>query len=265
LYASFKIDYLKYDWCNTTGITAKEAYSTMSNALKTARRPIVFSLCEWGDNKPWEWAEPVGNLWRTTGDIYPCFDCEFSHGTWSSWGVMKILDMRKGIRKYAGPDHWNDPDMMEVGNGMTEAEDRTHFTMWAMQAAPLIAGNDFRKMSKQTLQILTNKEVIAVDQDVLGVQGFSAGIKDSVETWYKPLQDGAWAVCFLNRSKEARSIQHDWKANPIFDSLSVKELNAGKNNYTISNLWTKKEAGNTDKLFTITIPAHDVVLLKLSK
>jgi alpha-galactosidase len=265
LYASFKIDYLKYDWCNTAGITAKEAYTTMSNALKTAKRPIVFSLCEWGDNKPWEWAEPVGNLWRTTGDIYPCFDCEFSHGTWSSWGVMKILDMRKGIRKYAGPDHWNDPDMMEVGNGMTEAEDRAHFTMWAMQAAPLIAGNDFRKMSKQTLQILTSKEVIAVDQDVLGVQGFSAGIKDSVETWYKPLQDGAWAVCFLNRSKEVRSVQHDWKANPIFDSVSVKELNAVKTNYTISNLWTKKEAGNTDKPFTAIVPPHDVVLLRLGK
>jgi alpha-galactosidase len=178
---------------------------------------------------------------------------------------MKILDMRKGIRKYAGPDHWNDPDMMEVGNGMTEAEDRAHFTMWAMQAAPLIAGNDFRKMSKQTLQILTNKEAIAVDQDALGVQGFSAGIKDSVETWYKPLQDGAWAVCFLNRSKETKSIQHDWKANPIFDSVSVKELNAGKNNYVISNLWTKKGAGNTDKPFTAIVPPHDVVLLRLSK
>ncbi len=101
---------------------------------------------------------PVGHLWRTSGDIYPCFDCEYNQGTWSSWGVMKIVDMRKNIRQYAGPGHWNDPDMMEVGNGMKTGEDRAHFSLWAMLAAPLIAGNDMRKMSKETLEILPIKK-----------------------------------------------------------------------------------------------------------
>ena len=129
-YAKWGVDYLKYDWCNTTGLSAIGAYTTMRDALYATGRPIVFSLCEWGDNKPWDWAAKVGQLWRTTGDITNCFDAEVSHGTWSSWGVMKIVEMRPGIRKYAGPGHWNDPDMLEVGNGMTVSEDRAHFSLW---------------------------------------------------------------------------------------------------------------------------------------
>lgn len=149
-YANLNIDFLKYDWCNTEGINAKEAYTTMSNALKTAGKPIVFSLCEWGDNKPWDWGKPVGNLWRISGDIYPCFDCEYKHPeNWSSWGVMKIVEMRKDIRKFSGPDHWNDFDMMEVGNGMTNTEDKAHFTMWSMMASPLIAGMISEKCRKK--------------------------------------------------------------------------------------------------------------------
>lgn len=266
LYAKFKIDYLKYDWCNTAGITAKEAYTTMSNALKVAKQPIVFSLCEWGDNKPWEWATPVGHLWRTTGDITACFDCEDTHGgAWTSWGVMKIVDMRKNIRQYAGPGHWNDPDMLEVGNGMTVSEDRAHFTLWCMQAAPLMAGNDIRKMSPQTRDILTNKEVIAIDQDALGIQGFVHSTKDSVDTWYKPLQNGDWAVCFLNRSKTPKTINHNWKANIVYDSLAAKELNAATAVYTLRDLWAKKEMGNTDKPLQALVGAHDVLVLRVSK
>jgi alpha-galactosidase len=264
-YAALGIDYLKYDWCSTQGITAKEAYTTMSKALKAARRPIVFSLCEWGDNKPWEWGAPVGHLWRTSGDIYPCFDCEYSHGAWSSWGVMKILDMRKNIRQYAGPDHWNDPDMMEVGNGMKVNEDRAHFSLWAMQAAPLIAGNDLRKMSKQTMDILTNKEVIAIDQDVLGVQGFSYRMKDSVETWLKPLQNGDWAVCFLNRSLSPKALAIDWKQLVVTDTVSSAILDPVKNIYQLRDVWTKQNTGSTAKPFNTIVPAHDVIMLRLSK
>src|SRR5512133_1497379 len=127
-YARWGVDYLKYDWCDTEGLNAPSAYTTMRDALFAAGRPIVFSLCEWGNNKPWEWGAKVGHLWRTTGDIAPCFDCEDNHGTWSSWGVMKILDMQKDLRQFAGPGHWNDPDMMEVGNGMKVNEDRAHFS-----------------------------------------------------------------------------------------------------------------------------------------
>jgi alpha-galactosidase len=264
-YANLNIDFLKYDWCNTEGINAKEAYSTMSNALKTAGKPIVFSLCEWGDNQPWNWGEPIGNLWRISGDISPCFDCEDNHGSWSSWGFMKIIEMRKDIRKFSGPDHWNDFDMMEVGNGMTFAEDKSHFAMWTMMASPLIAGNDFRKMSKETLSILTNKELIAVNQDALGIQGFKYSAEDGLEVWVKPLSDGNWAITFLNRSDVAKKINFDWTKNTIKDTDFNMELNATKTVFKIKDLWKNKEVGTTKKAFVADIASHDVITLKLSK
>ncbi|MFZ1074596.1 MAG: glycoside hydrolase family 27 protein, partial [Verrucomicrobiia bacterium] len=139
-YAQWGIDYVKYDWCGCEDLNAQGVYETMRDAIHAAGRPMVFSICEWGNNSPWEWAGVVGNLWRTTGDICPCFDCKTEHDTWYSWGVLQILDMQEGLRKYAGPGHWNDPDMLEVGNGMTVNEDRAHFSMWCMLAAPLISG-----------------------------------------------------------------------------------------------------------------------------
>ncbi|HEX8327702.1 MAG TPA: glycoside hydrolase family 27 protein [Hymenobacter sp.] len=264
-YASWGVDYLKYDWCNTEGLKAEGAYKTITAALRQAGRPVVLSICEWGNDKPWTWGQSVGHLWRTTGDIYNCFDCVKEHGTWRSWGVMQILDKQDGLRQYAGPGHWNDPDMLEVGNGMPANEDRAHFTMWAMIAAPLITGNDVRKMSKETVEILTNKEAIAVNQDRLGVQGFKHAVKDSVETWLKPLADGKWAVTFLNRSKRPQPVAFDWKAKPIVDELSKTELNAAKTTYRVRNVWAKKDAGTTKKAFTATVPAHDAVLLVLNK
>jgi alpha-galactosidase len=264
-YAALNIDYLKYDWCNTAGITAKEAYTTMSKAIRAAGRPMIFSLCEWGDNQPWEWAAPLGQLWRTTGDIYPCFDCEHNHGTWSSWGVMKIVDMRKNIRQYAGPGHWNDPDMMEVGNGMTINEDRAHFSLWNMMAAPLIAGNDLRKMNSETLGILTNKEMIAIGQDSLGIQAFVHKREDSVETWIKPLRNNELAVCFLNRSQHPVPIYYNWQANAFSDSVSAIALDFNLVNYTLRDVWKKTAAGNTKKPFTATVPGHDVIVLRLTK
>ncbi|CAM3462098.1 glycoside hydrolase family 27 protein [Flavobacterium chungbukense] len=263
-YAKLGIDFLKYDWCNTEGITAKEAYATMSNALKTAGRPIVFSLCEWGDNQPWEWGKPIGNLWRISGDIYPCFDCEFKHPeNWSSWGFMKIADMRKDIRKYSGPDHWNDFDMMEVGNEMNNTEDKTHFAMWCMLSSPLFTGNDYRKMTKETLAILTNKELLSVNQDKLGIQGFKYVILDGVEVWVKPLSDGAWAVSFVNRTETSKKVNFDWKKNNIKDADFGYEADFTKTIFKVKDLWKNKEVGNTKKVFTAEIASHDVVTLKL--
>lgn len=265
-YAKLNIDFLKYDWCNTEGINAKEAYTTMSNALKTTAKPIVFSLCEWGDNKPWDWAKPVGNLWRISGDIYPCFDCEFKHeGNWSSWGFMKIIEMRKDIRKFSGPDHWNDFDMLEVGNGMTTTEDKTHFTMWSMMASPLIAGNDFRKMTPETIAILTNKELIAVNQDKLGIQGFKYSAEDGLEIWVKPLSDGNWAITFLNRSDATKKINFDWKNHIIKDADFNLEANCSTTVFKIKDLWTNKDMGSTKKTFVSEIASHDVITLKLIK
>ncbi len=160
-YAQWGVDYLKYDWCYATTQDAKASYSTMRDALYAAGRPIVFSLCEWGTAKPWEWAGDVGHLWRTTGDIVDKWDA-----------MIAILDLERDLAKYAGPGHWNDPDMLEIGNGgMTTDEYKTHFSLWCMLAAPLIAGNDLQEMSPETKEILTNKEIIALDQDTAGKTG----------------------------------------------------------------------------------------------
>jgi alpha-galactosidase len=264
-YAGWGVDYLKYDWCNSEGLNPVGAYTTMRDALYATGRPIVFSICEWGDNKPWEWAKNIGHLWRTTGDITHCWDCEENHGSWSSWGIMRILDKQKALRTFAAPGHWNDPDMMEVGNGMTATEDRAHFSMWAMLAAPLIAGNDVRRMSKETREILTNKEVVAVNQDALGIQGFSAITEDGLEIWVKPLSNESWAVCFLNRSGAAKTINFDWKENLIKDDSFGKQLDAARTTYKIRDLWAKKDLGDTNSVLKTAVPSHDVVMLRLTK
>jgi len=265
MYASWGVDYLKYDWCNTDNINAEVAYTTMSKAITATSRPMVFSLCEWGGTSPWTWAEKIGHLWRTTGDIYPCFDCEVSHGTWSSWGVMRIVNMREGIRKYAGPGHWNDPDMMEVGNGMSFAEDRAHFALWCMMAAPLIMGNDVRKVSKITLSILTNKDVVAIDQDSMGVQGFRVSRKDSMEVWAKPLANKEWALCFLNTSKKVQNLNFNWLANPIVDSLFDYSLNMTGTIYSVKDLYQNVYLTTTKKPLQAVIGAHDVLMVRLRK
>jgi alpha-galactosidase len=265
MYAQWDVDYLKYDWCNTDGLSAVGAYTTMRNALFSAGRPIVFSLCEWGNNDPWKWGKDVGHLWRTTGDITDCFDCEVNHGTWSSWGIMKIVEMRKDIRQYAGPDHWNDPDMLEVGRGMTVSEDRAHFSLWCMMAAPLMAGNDLRNMKKETIEILTNREVIAIDQDSLGIQGFKYDTKDSLEVWVKLLMKGDWAVCFLNRSVKKQKINFDWSKNVISDDLSKRTLNTNETIYNIRDLWAKEDLGTTEENLTAEIASHDVLMVRLVK
>jgi alpha-galactosidase len=263
-YAQWGVDYLKYDWCNTEELNARGAYLTMRNALYKAGRPIVFSICEWGDNEPWLWGKEIGHLWRTTGDIAPIFDGEVGHGNWTSWGVLQIIDMREGIRIYAGPDHWNDPDMMEVGNGMSVSEDRAHFSMWCMLAAPLIAGNDPRSMSQATREILTNKEAIAVDQDELGIQGFKCLKLDDLEVWAKPLKNNELAICFLNRGKETRSFDFDWEKQIIEDNFSQHYYDFQQKEYKVRDLWLRKDLGTTKKPLSVELGAHDVIMLRLS-
>ena len=263
-YASLEIDYLKFDWCNTEGINAREAYTTMSKALKAARRPIVFSLCEWGTNKPWEWASNVGELWRTTGDIAPVFDSTKNYGNWSALGAMKIADMQVSLRKYAGPSHWNDPDMLEVGNGMSNNEDKSHFSIWCFLAAPLMAGNDLRKMSDQTRNVLTNKEVIAIDQDSKGIEGFRYASRDSIEIWCKPLSNSEWAICFLNRSSKPQRLTWAWLNENIQDDISGESISS-KEVYKLRDVWAKKEIGTTKNSLKALIPEHDVLVLRLYK
>lgn len=265
LYASWGVDYLKFDWCNTDGINAVEAYTTMSKAIKAAGRPMIFSLCEWGQHQPWKWAADVGQLWRSTGDIGPSFEKDIEKGGWKALSVLSILDRQDSIRQYAGPGHWNDPDMLEVGNGMMYNEDKAHFSLWCMLAAPLMAGNDLRKMSPQTAAILTNKDMIAIDQDAMGIEAFRYSVADGMETWLKPLANNGFAVCFLNRTDHPQNINFDWKAHVITDAFSKTNIDFKQSNYKLKDVWTKKEDGNTNKTFKQVIGAHDVVVLNLTK
>jgi alpha-galactosidase len=264
-YSEWGIDYLKYDWCNANGLKAEGAYLTMREALRKAGRPILFSLCEWGDNKPWDWAKDVGHSWRTTGDITACFDCIEDHGTWKSSGVLAILDKQDGLRQFAGPDHWNDMDMLEVGNGMSVNEDRAHFSIWVMLASPLIAGNDLRSMSKDTTAVLTNKSVIAVSQDALGVQAFRYAARDGVEYWFKPLENGDWALMVLNRNKDARKASFDWKSETVSDELSKRDAAFATTRYKLRNVWTGQFVGNTGRSLAADVPGHDVLMLRLTR
>ncbi|WMI68593.1 glycoside hydrolase family 27 protein [Mangrovimonas sp. YM274] len=264
-YASWDVDYLKYDWCNTEKLNAEGAYMTMRDALKAAGRPVVFSICEWGDNEPWKWAKDIGHLWRVTGDIINCWDCEVGHGSWSSWGIWKIIDMRKDIRGAAGPGHWNDLDMMEVGNGMTDAEDRSHFAMWSIMTSPLIMGNDLRSASKETIKTLSNKEVVAINQDKLGIQGFRFTNENGLEIWLKPLANNAWAMVFVNMQDEEVEIDFDFAKHDIGDDVHGRMLDPKHNVYNIRDLFNHKNLGDTSKNMKAKIGVHDVLMIKLEK
>ena len=264
-YARWGIDYLKYDWCNTDGADPETAYNTMREALFHAGRPIVFGMCEWGKSRPWTWAEKTAHLWRTTGDIGLHFDgIRYHGGGFNTTGVLPIIDLNTQGRAAAGPGHWNDPDMLEVGNGFTESEDRAHFSMWCMMAAPLILGNDIRNMSDETKNIVLNKEAIAIDQDSLGIQCFKAYEQDDVEVWFKPLVNDEWAVCLLNRSTETRKFLLHWNDYNIKDEVSGRAVNFNKRPFKIRNIWTKKDEGTTESLKKLKIPGHDVVMYRVT-
>ena len=242
-YAAWGVDYVKEDWCNAAGLDARAQYAKFRDALRRAGRPIVLSICEWGSNQPWEWAPAIGNLWRTTDDIS------------DSWGSMLgNLDQSAQHATVAGPGHWNDPDMLEVGNGgMTDGEYRAHFSLWAIQAAPLIAGNDLRAMSDSTRAILTNAEVIAVDQDSLGAQGLLVWTDGpALQVWAKPLANGDRAVALLNRSDTTARITAWLRRTGIrTDSARVRDL------------WTHAEVGTFKGQYADTVPAHGVRMLRV--
>jgi alpha-galactosidase len=264
-YARWGVDYLKYDWCGTEGLNAHGTYVTMRDALFAAGRPIVFSICEWGDNDPWIWAHDVGHLWRTTGDIHLCWDCRFDHGTWAAWGFLKILDMHEPLREHNGPDRWNDADMLQVGNGMSANMDRAHFSMWAMLATPLMAGNDLRNMTRETIDILTNREVIVVNQDPLGIQAFKYRVIGTVDIWVKALENDGLAVAFLNRAEFPMGLPFNWKEHRFVDEVFDKEFSFNETTYRIRDLWSKEDVGTTDEVRTITVPGNDVVMYRLSR
>jgi alpha-galactosidase len=249
-YASWGVDYLKYDWCNTGTRNAEEAYATMNAALLETGRPIVFSICEWGTAKPWLWAKGIGNLWRTTGDIHDCWDCKTEYES----GLVLLLDKNAALESFAGPGHWNDPDMLEVGNGgMTTAEYQAHFSLWAMLAAPLMAGNDIRSMSSETREILTNAEVIAVDQDAFGQQGRRIQKNGEQEIWSRPLADGGRAVILFNRGSEPAVMSVNWELIGYPGHVAAK----------VRDLWKHQDLGSFHDRYTGTVGPRSVIMLKI--
>ena len=245
-YAAWGIDYLKYDWCSARRVFQNSdmpaVYQKMGEALRAAGRPIVFSLCQYGLEHVERWGPAAGgNLWRTTGDI---------RDNWKSMSDIGF-DKQSGLEKYAGPGHWNDPDMLEIGNGaMSDTEYRTHMSLWAILAAPLLAGNDLRNMTKETLDILTNTEVIAVNQDPLGKQGYRASRDGDAEVWARPLQGGDWAVGLFNRGDTPRKITARWKDIGAAPELRVRDL------------WAHEDRGPIKNEISAEVAPHGVVLVR---
>ena len=252
-YANWGVDYLKEDWCNTLpGQSSEASYTLMRDALAATGRPIVFSICEWGSTKPWLWAGPIGNMWRSTGDIQDCWDCKKK---WGGNGVLQIIDLMGPIYSYAGPGHWNDPDMLEVGNGgMTTAQYRAHFSMWALFSAPLLAGNDMAHMTPEISEILLNKDVIAIDQDLMGIQGHCVHKDGDLEVWSKQLADGGRAVVLLNRGDKSATIAVDWRdiGYPATLPASVRDL------------WAHKGLARQTERFSADVPANAAVMVRIT-
>jgi alpha-galactosidase len=256
MFASWGVDYLKYDLCSYRIIMQQEsggdvtkaeammraAYEKMHQAILKTGRPMVFSLCQYGLGEVWTWGPQVGgNMWRTSNDINDTYE-----------RMMSIADRQARLARYAGPGHWNDPDFLEVGNGgMNFEEQKTHFSLWALMAAPLMAGNDLTRMSDETKSILLNREVIAVDQDALGKAGDRVWQEGPLDVWAKPLSGGEVAIGLVNQTTSATHV-------------TVKLADVGVNGEAQArDLWEHKDLGVVRESYTAVVPGHGVVMLRL--
>ncbi len=241
-FASWGVDYLKYDNCNNNGISAQSRYTAMRDALAATGRQILFSLCNWGQENVWTWGANVGNSWRTTGDI------NASYGS-----MLGIFHSNVALASYAGPGHWNDPDMLEVGNGMSATEQQSEFSLWSEMAAPLIAGTNIANASSQTLSILSNTNVVAVDQDSLGKQGVEVSSSGGLDVLAKPLANGDVSVALFNENSGTATI-----------STTAGAIGkTGSSSYTLTNLWTGATSTTTGTI-SASVPGHGTVMLRVS-
>jgi alpha-galactosidase len=249
-FAQWRADYIKIDWCNTEGQDVAKTYTKLRDAQHAAGRPIVYSLCSWGEGEPWKWAAAVGHLWRTGGDI-----CSPGKADWGN--AMKIAAANERLNEAAGPGHWNDPDMMIAGmDGLSETQNRSFFSLWCMMAAPLMAGNDLRKMTMSTIRILTNLEAIGINQDPLGIQGRIVRRNGKVEIWAgKRLFDGSQAVLVFNQGAAPADVQVVWSDIGIPESAALY----------VRNLWTHQTIGPHRGGSFVTVAPNDVALLRISK
>jgi alpha-galactosidase len=243
LFASWGVDYLKYDNCNNQGRPSQQRYTTMRDALAATGRPMVYSITEWGSTQPWLWAQPVGNLWRTTGDIGDSFS-----------SMLTIYKANVPLAQYAKPGAWNDPDMLEIGNGgMTDTEYRSHFGLWAMMAAPLLIGTDLRNASAATLTILRNRDIIAVDQDALGVPAREVSAASGRHVLARPLAGGAYAVALFNETSSAVTIS---------TTAAAAGLPAASS-YGLRDLWSGATQTTTGTIGA-TVPAHGTTVFRVT-
>jgi alpha-galactosidase len=246
-YAAWGMDYLKYDWCSAFTIykdsEMQAVYQKMGEALLASGRPMAYSLCQYGLEKVWTWGPDAGgNLWRTGGDIV------------DSWDSMSRIGFgQEPFAPFARPGHWNDPDMLEVGNGhMSDTEYRTHISLWSMLAAPLIAGNDVRNMPASIHDILTNREVIAIDQDPAGRQARRVWQSGQQEVWSRKLADGDSAVALFNRAAADAKITFRWA-----------DAGVPKPPSRVRDLWLHAEEKAAGTEYSTTVPSHGVVLLRI--
>ncbi|MDB5446164.1 MAG: alpha-galactosidase, partial [Phenylobacterium sp.] len=264
-YASWGVDFLKYDWCHSRGLDAPTAFARMRDALAATGRPILFSICEWGLSDPARWAPSVGNMWRTTGDIGDAFDQPPLHPTGEAvgvanitpiemnMGVLQVLDRQAGLAPFAGPEAWNDPDMLEVGNGgMSLDEQRAQFVLWAVLAAPLMAGNDVRAMTPEVRAILADPEVIAIDQDAAARAGDRVRRFGDIDIWARPLADSGTAVALLNRGPR-----------PLKITVDPATLGLTGRSYCVRDVSEHANRGAFGARFTSEVQPHAVRLLRL--
>jgi alpha-galactosidase len=245
-YAAWGVDFVKYDWCSGEHVYKPEemqaAYKKMGDAIKRTGRPMVYSLCQYGLEKVWTWAPAVGgNMWRTTGDLDYKYD-----------RVSLVGFEQNGLESFAGPGHWNDPDMLLVGlKKLTDDENRTQMSLWCLLAAPLLVSVDLSKASPATMAILTNPEVIAVDQDAAGIQGHRVAEEGPLEVWMKPLADGSKAVGLFNRGEGPNPVTVNFQDLGVQGAVSVRDL------------WTREDLGSFTGSFTATVPQRGAVLIKV--
>ncbi|DBA83192.1 TPA: hypothetical protein ACH3X2_006708 [Trebouxia sp. C0005] len=249
-FADLGVDFLKYDNCYASASDwIVDRYSAMRDALNRTGRPILFSMCNWGAGDPWKWAQKVGNSWRTTQDIENSWD-----------GMLRCLDNTIGLSRYAEPGAWNDPDMLEVGNsGLLENEQRSHFALWCLLKSPLFIGADLRKLSKSALEILTASEVIAVNQDPLGVAGDLIWKEGPIEVYAGPLKGGSRAVVLFNR----HSITTQYPISNV--TVTWKQLGYPSDaQATVRDLHAEKDVGVFAEAFTAGVDIHDAVMVKIT-
>ena len=245
-FAGWGMDFVKYDWCSGDQVYKPEemqaAYKKMGDCLRATGRPILYSLCQYGIQDVWKWGADVGGqMWRTTGDIG------------DNYNSMILLGLEQnGLEAYAGPGHWNDPDMLEIGNGkMSDDECHTQMTLWCLLAAPLFAGNDLTTMNRATLKILTNPEVIAIDQDPAGVQGHCLAEVGPTEIWGKKLADGGTALGLFNLDQHAMTITVDFQSLGLPETVSARDL------------WSGKDLGTLHNRYTVSVRRHAAFLMKI--